>query len=82
VFDLDLLGIIKPRVRSSSMADMKNQFAGLDTIPGLYIEDIFLEKNGEFVATLKYTTIKQQKIYHLIAGKTGLRFELSSYNRK
>jgi len=64
------------------MANMKNQFVKLDTIPGLYIEDIFREKNGEFVATLKYTTSKQQKTYHLIAGKTGLRFELSSYSKK
>jgi hypothetical protein len=79
---LAFLRIIKPRVRSSSMAYRKNQLAKLATIPGLYIEDIFREKNGEFVATLKYTTIKQQKVYHLIAGKTGLRFELSSYSKK
>ena len=64
------------------MVNKKNQFPKLDAIPGLYIEDIFREKNGEFVAILKYTTIKQQKIYHLIAGKTGLRFELSSCNTR
>lgn len=82
MFDLGLLRIIKPMVRNGSMTDKKNHFAKLDVIPGLYIQDIFREKNGEFVAILKYTTIKQQKVYHLIAGKTGLRFELNSCNTK
>ena len=62
------------------MIDRKGKSLKLDAIPGLYVEDILREKNGEFVATLKYITKKQQKTYHLIAGKTGLRFELRSYH--
>jgi hypothetical protein len=56
-------------VRSSSMAYVKKQFAKLDDIPGLYIKDIFCDKDGGFFSTLRHTTIKQQKTYHLIVGK-------------
>ena len=60
------------------MAQKKKQLLALDAIPGLYIEDISRE-NAESVITLNYVTEKQQKIYRLIAGKNGLRFELDSY---
>lgn len=61
------------------MAQMK-QVPSLDVITGLRIKGIFRE-NGEYVIIFEYQTRKYQKIYRLIAGKTGLRFELDSCKR-
>jgi hypothetical protein len=68
-------------MRDRPMEQRKGQLPALDAIPGLSIEDISRE-NAEFVITLKYVTEKQQKTYRLIAGKTGLRFELNSYRAR
>ncbi|MFC1714033.1 hypothetical protein ACFL6S_10200 [Candidatus Poribacteria bacterium] len=60
------------------MAQRKELPPDLNVIPGLSVEDILHEK-AEFIITLKYLTKKQEKTYRLVAGKTGLRFELNSY---
>ena len=61
------------------MAQGKEQSPDMNVIPGLFVEDILHDK-AEFIITLKYLTKKQEKTYRLIAGKTGLRFELKSYH--
>ena len=61
------------------MVQRKEQSPDMNVIPGLSVEDILHEK-AEFIITLKYLTKKQEKIYRLVAGKTGLRFELKSYH--
>jgi hypothetical protein len=61
------------------MAQKREPSPDLNVIPGLSVEDILHEKT-EFIVTLKYLTKKQEKTYRLIAGRTGLRFELKSYH--